>query len=250
MLSQGQIRQLKQQLIAEKKDIAERLKNNDNFQLQRSHPHDSIGELSSYDNHPADEATELFERGKDLALKEHLEKQLEEIDRAVAAIAEGTYGRCAVCGTSIPYERLQTIPTTMYCKEHSPSQETSDHRPIEEKVFDPPFGQFDFDDERDESVIFDAEDAWQEVASWGTSESPSDFSDPPAHRNDLNIEPDEQLGYVEEYENFIAVDLYGNEVTIFPSKQRKKYEEALDEEGVMTVFGDLPAYEKEPYVED
>ena len=116
MLSQGQIQQLKQQLIAEKKDIVERLKKNDNFQLQRSHPHDSIGELSSYDNHPADEATELFERGKDLELKEHLEKQLEEIDRALAAITEGTYGQCAVCGTSIPYERLQTIPTTIYCK--------------------------------------------------------------------------------------------------------------------------------------
>ncbi|BBP91783.1 hypothetical protein BsIDN1_54010 [Bacillus safensis] len=29
-----------------------------------SFPYDSIGELSAYDNHPGDQGTELFERGK------------------------------------------------------------------------------------------------------------------------------------------------------------------------------------------
>lgn len=250
MLSKEQINMLQQQLLEHKNDIEQSLKQNEAFQLQRGHPHDSSGELSSYDNHPADEATELFERGKDLALKEHLQKEMEDIERALKAIVAGTYGQCITCGRSIPYERLQVIPATVYCKEHSPDQETSRDRPIEEEVLEPPFGQFDFDDDRDESVAFDAEDTWQEVASWGTSESPSDFSEAPEHRNDLNIEPDENLGYVEEYENFAAVDLYGNEITVFPSVQQKKYVEALDEEGVMTVFGDLPGHEKESYLED
>jgi RNA polymerase-binding transcription factor DksA len=29
----------------------------------------------------------------------------------------GTYGRCAVCGLSIPYERLQVLPETCTCIE-------------------------------------------------------------------------------------------------------------------------------------
>ena len=33
--------------------------------MNKGHAHESSGELSSYDNHPADEATELYERGKD-----------------------------------------------------------------------------------------------------------------------------------------------------------------------------------------
>ena len=250
MLSKEQIQKFERQLLAEKKGIEKRLSQNEAFQLQLGHPHDSIGELSSYDNHSADEATELFERGKDLALKEHLEKELEEISRALNAIEEGSYGRCKVCGRTIPIARLQVVPTTLYCKEHSPAQETPRNRPVEEDVLAPPAGPFVFDDEHDEHVAFDAEDSWQEVASWGTSETPSDFSEAPEDPNDLNIDPDEHLGYVEVYENFAADDLYGNEMTVFPSKQQKKYEEGLDEEGVMTVFGDLHKYEKESYIED
>ena len=113
-----------------------------------------------------------------------------------------------------------------------------------------PYGKFNFDDSQDEGLTFDAEDAWQEVASWGTSETPQDFVEQIEHYNDVNMEPDENLGYVEEYENFAAVDMYGQSVTVYPNKQHEKYEELLDEEGLMTIFGDLPGYEKDPYTED
>lgn len=250
MLTEQQIIQLKQILLREKYTGKKRLEINDEFNLQQGHPHGSVGELSSYDNHPADEGTELFERGKDLALREHLKTYLEEIEHALQALEEGTYGKCLQCGKLIPFERLQAIPTTRYCKEHSPEQETSSERPIEEEVLHPPFGKFAFDDSLDEGITFDAEDTWQEVASWGTSETPADFVEPPEHYNDVNVEPDENLGYVEDYENFVGVDMYGNEVIIYPSKQQKKYEEELDEEGIMTIFGDLPAREKDSYTED
>ena len=70
------------------------------------------------------------------------------------------------------------------------------------------------------------------------------------HYNDVNIEPNENLGYVEDYENFSAVDLYGKPINIYPTKQHEKYEELLDEEGTMTIFGDLPGNEKDPYVDE
>lgn len=239
---------IKHQLQESKKE-AEHLMQ-DHFDLLRSHGHDAVGELSSYDNHPADDATELYEREKDLALYEHAQQEFREINHALQAIEHGTYGKCEVCGKEISMERLQAIPTTTFCVEHSPSQQTSHKRPVEECVFMPPFGQFDFDD-RKESVAYDAEDTWQEVASFGTSESPSDFVRPPSDYEDMYVESEENIGYVEDIENFAAVDITGERpVRIYPNSQQEQLEDELDEEGIMTPFGDLPPYEKSPYVED
>lgn len=249
MLSATQISTFRNMLMKEKEDVEKRLKANDHKDLNKGHYHESVGELSSYDNHPADEATELFEREKDLALNEHEENYIKSIDKALAAIDQGSYGKCEVCGKEISIERLEALPTTTYCKEHSPDQVTSHERPLEEGVLMPPYGKFNFDDSQDEGMTFDAEDSWQEVAQWGTSESPSDFIDPPEHYNDTNIEPDENLGYVEDFENFVGVDMYGRNLTVYPNKSHELYEEVLDEEGLMTAFGDLPASEKDPYVE-
>ena len=47
--------------INERKTALEiRLKANDQFNLNKGHAHESVGELSSIDNHPADEGTELL----------------------------------------------------------------------------------------------------------------------------------------------------------------------------------------------
>lgn len=248
MLTKEQMDKFKHQLQESRKE-AEHLVQ-DHFDLLRSHAHDATGELSSYDNHPADDATELYEREKDFALNEHAQQELKEIDHALKAIELGQYGKCEVCGKEIPFERLQAIPTTTFCVEHSLSQQTSHKRPVEECVLMPPFGQFDFDD-RKESVAYDAEDTWQEVASFGTSESPSDFIRPPSDYEDMYVEPAENIGYVEDLENFAAVDITGEHpVRVYPNSQHEQLEDELDEEGIMTPFGDLPPYEKSLYVED
>ena len=161
----------------------------------------------------------------------------------------GNYGKCEVCGKEIPYERLEALPNTTYCKEHSPDQVVSHDRPIEEGVLMPPFGKFDMD-EKDENVAFDAEDSWQTVAQWGTSDTPSDLAFPQEHYNDVSNEPDENEGYVEDFENFVGNDMYGNNITVYPNSQHERYEQSLDEEGIMTSFGDLPAYEHDPYVDE
>jgi hypothetical protein len=64
------------------------------------------------------------------------------------------------------------------------------------------------------------------------------------------MESEEPDGYVEEYENFVGTDIEGKEITVYPSNQHEQYEDMLDEEGLMTIFGDLPGYEKDPYTED
>jgi YteA family regulatory protein len=249
MLSKEKLNEFRSQLLKEKKEIEERQEQNDDYGLERGHYHESMGELSSIDNHPADEGTDLYEREKDIALSQHSRLQIDNINRALEAIEKGTYGKCKVCGKDIPVERLEALPNTIYCIDHSRDQEISDVRPIEEGVLMPPFGKFDMD-EQDETVAFDAEDAWQIVSQWGTSETPSDFAIPQEHYNDVSNEPDENEGYVEDYENFIGNDMYGNNITVYPNPQHERYENDLDEEGIMTTFGDLPAFEHDPYVED
>jgi len=248
MLSTQQLAELRLQLLQEKCELEERFEQNDHFGLQRGHAHESMGELSSYDNHPADDATELYEREKDIALNEHYELQLSNINRALEAMENGTYGKCEVCGKEIPLERLEALPNTIYCIEHSPDQITSHNRPVEEGVLMPPFGKFDMD-EKDENVSFDAEDSWQTVAAWGTSETPSDLAFSQDDYQDMYVEADENIGYVEDFENFVGNDMYGNNIKVYPNPQHEQYEVALDEEGIMTSFGDLPAFEHDAYVD-
>jgi len=250
MLNKQEMSHFQKILDEQKRDLEERFEQNDNLDLKHGHYHESVGELSSYDNHPGDEGTELFEREKDIALAEHYHHEYMGVLHALKAIEEGTYGKCTECSQDIPIERLEVIPTTLYCKEHSPDQKISDNRPVEEEILTPPFGKFDMDN-KDESVGFDAEDSWQEVASWGTSETPSDFANLVYDDyNDVYTESNENIGYVEDYENFVGVDIEGKNITIYPNEQHKRYEQSLDEEGIMTTFGDLPAYEHEPYVEN
>ena len=249
MLSNEQLNKLKMALESERQSLEERLVENDHYQLENEHPYNSVGELSAYDNHPGDLGTELYEREKDLSLNEHTEKELHDVNYALQAMANGTYGKCEVCGQDIDPERLEAIPTTTYCKEHSPNNVVSHNRPIEEGVLMPPFGKFELDDEH-ESVAFDSEDTWQTLQKYGTSESPSDFVEEVDRYENTYIENDENEGYVEDYENFVGTDMYGKEITVYPNKQHEEYEQSLDEEGLMTTFGDLPSGEKEPYTEE
>ncbi len=50
------------------------------------------------------------ERERDLALSAQARQAVEEIDRALTKMADGTYGICEVSGDPIPKERLEAIP--------------------------------------------------------------------------------------------------------------------------------------------
>lgn|SRR5690606_22195910 len=69
------------------------------------------GELTHYDQHPADHGSDLAEREKDLAILEGLENDLAEIEAALQRLDEGTYGIDEVTGEPIDPERLQAFPT-------------------------------------------------------------------------------------------------------------------------------------------
>ncbi len=70
---------------------------------------------SGGDQHLADHASDTFERELDESLEENAEEIIREVDDALRAIAEGTYGTCAVCGETIPEERLAAVPYATLC---------------------------------------------------------------------------------------------------------------------------------------
>ena len=63
-----------------------------------------------FDEESGEGDTLAVERERDLALSAQFRGQVEEIDRALAKFAEGTYGICEVSGQPIPKERLRAIP--------------------------------------------------------------------------------------------------------------------------------------------
>lgn len=54
-----------------------------------------------------------------VSAQEHLLAMLAEVRRARGRLADGTYGRCEVCGERLPEERLEVRPWAVRCVEHS-----------------------------------------------------------------------------------------------------------------------------------
>jgi YteA family regulatory protein len=214
----------KQILLEEKESLEQRLASNNHFDLSNS-LRESVGELSAYDNHPGDTATELYEREKDIALNENAEHHLEDVNDALERIRSHEYGSCVLCDKPISYERLLAVPTTEYCIDHVPNRIVSERRPVEEQILTPPFGRTSLD-EREEQSLFDGEDAWQIVESWGTSNTPAMAEGNHIDSYDsMYIEADEAEGYVEPLESFLATDIYGSHVTVVRNKVYKSYME-------------------------
>lgn len=187
---------LEQQLLERKKTIQHRIKQDFKDEQDRSLSF-STGELSQYDNHPADTATDLYEREKDFALLEQLEREHEEVEHALQKFKDGTFGICEVTGETIPYERLEAKPTARTIV--AAANQRADGRPSEEDVLEG-FTKYQFD-EKDDETEFDAEDAYQAVARFNENSM--------VYEDSSLDEEDELIGYVEEIEGFLSTGIEG-----------------------------------------
>lgn len=170
-LNASQIQLLKTKLAEEKAELERHFTVNETAAGQESIIN-STGELSAYDNHPADMGTEVFERERDLVIDDTIEKRLQETNEALDRFADGSYGQCAVCGDPIPFERLEALPWTSTCVEHSHTSAIVSDRPIEEQVMTPPPSGAGERRQAD-SGHFDEADAWKLAESHGSSDSPA-----------------------------------------------------------------------------
>ncbi|OEF99108.1 hypothetical protein BHF71_02695 [Vulcanibacillus modesticaldus] len=243
-MDQEQLEYYRDKLLEEKNSLLHQLKLNESFGLDES-MNASIGELSGYDNHPGDLATEMYEREKDIALEENEVHLLDLVNEALERIEDGTYGYCLKCKKEIPIERLNAVPYAKYCIEHQPNDSISIQRPIEEQFLMPPFGRTSFDD-KDNETEFDGEDAWQAVARFGTSNPPDYFRDGDDYDH-LYIESREPRGYVEQVEGFIITDADGNPIDVTRNEAYDAYMENIEgEEGISEIhIDDLAELEDE-----
>jgi YteA family regulatory protein len=100
-------------------------------------------ELSYYDNHPAEIASELFDMQHQMALKKHQKNELDQINQAREKMEKGTYGICEECGKDIDPSRLELLPHAKQCIECAKAwddvvltlkQSRNKTRPAEEQV--------------------------------------------------------------------------------------------------------------------
>jgi len=128
-------------------------------------------ELSNYDNHPADNATDLTDQHTRLALNRHFDEEMADIETALTAIEEGTYGKCTECGGEIPLARLEAVPTALTCVEHARQEVNEEIRPVEESILNSTTDQpVDDEDER----LRDYSNSFEVLEETGSSDTPSD----------------------------------------------------------------------------
>jgi YteA family regulatory protein len=196
--------QFKQRLEAEKKRIAGMVKRIEETGIGDTMSY-SVGELSAYDNHPADLGDVMFERSKDVALRDNENVLLTEIEFALHKIDDGSYGICDMCGQAITIDRLEAIPWGTLCITCQRKSDLEDPtpRPLEEAVLAPPFHRTFLDLDQEDSVGFDGEDALQAVLRYGSSDTPQDITGADDYEN-LWFNSDERQGIVDPADAIIA----------------------------------------------
>lgn len=161
---------------------------------------ETSSELSFYDNHPADLATEMDTMEKGRAFREHEISIMKKIDDSLVDIDQGKYGTCKRCGKEISKERLEFIPYAQYCvncqnEVTNIAQHNNVARPVEEDVLGYPFG-YGYNDFTDE-IGFDAEDSYQSVSVFNKIRNTYEY-----HEEDEEeyVEPIEKISN-EQYRN-------------------------------------------------
>lgn len=197
-LTENQLTACKQRLSRRQGELIRQLNNRYHLEISQT---DAVGELSSYDNHPADLGTELHEREKDILFQHRAEKELEDINKSLHAIADGTYGICRVCSMNIPYDRLVSKPTAETCIEHAEEEEpmATSNDALEEIVGSHINNKPTTDEETN---YYDKEDAWQDVSRYGTSDTPSDLYGDHESYDAMFANSDENIGIVEDVERY------------------------------------------------
>ena len=69
----------------------------------------------NYDSNFADSSQVTAERGEAEALASSLRDALDEVERALQKMEDGTYGICQSCGNPIAEARLEAMPAAAYC---------------------------------------------------------------------------------------------------------------------------------------
>lgn len=72
-----------------------------------------------FDDEFADRGQIAGEQGENRALADTLQAELDDVERALGRIDDGSYGTCAVCEEPVSPERLEARPASDRCITHA-----------------------------------------------------------------------------------------------------------------------------------
>jgi len=157
-MNRKELNYFKNKLIKEKKDIFKSIEAK--IQEGPKGTNKRNDELSTYDNHPGERATEVFLMEQSLQFEGSLKKTLDEISQSLEDIDAGKYGVCKICDKDIETERLESIPYVKTCAQHANKDigiENERHESINGENLDI------FDSDSKNSTGYDKEDTYQDI---------------------------------------------------------------------------------------
>lgn len=98
--------------------LAEREENLERELAELTKPAGEVGAIS-FGKRVGDGTAMAVDRLTAVSAQEYLLTMLEQVRRARQRVADGTYGRCEVCGEPLPAERLEVRPWAVRCVKHS-----------------------------------------------------------------------------------------------------------------------------------
>jgi len=106
--------------VASLKDVLERERDRvlaeiAEFEIEGQETLSDVSGENNYRDHMADQGSATFSRELEMTLEERARESLAQIERALARIADGTYGVCVRCGDAILAERLEAMPEAELC---------------------------------------------------------------------------------------------------------------------------------------
>jgi DnaK suppressor protein len=97
----------------------------DSLEAERDHLSAQLGDLGrgegslDFDDNFADSGQVAAEQGENRVLATQLREQLDDVERALAKLDDGTYGRCEICSAPIGASRLEAMPAARFCIDHA-----------------------------------------------------------------------------------------------------------------------------------
>jgi DnaK suppressor protein len=88
---------------------------------ERDNLRGQLGELTggAFDENFADSGQVAAEKGENRVLANRLREQLDDVERALSRLDDGSYGQCETCGAPIGETRLEVMPAARFCIAHA-----------------------------------------------------------------------------------------------------------------------------------
>jgi RNA polymerase-binding transcription factor len=106
MLTPDRLERLRGYLLEEQENLRQQI-----VSLGESSQEANVGS----GNHMAEDATAAFDQAAAVSLLRRHQTILAQVERALARMADGTYGFCERCREQIDFARLKAIPHATYC---------------------------------------------------------------------------------------------------------------------------------------